>query len=160
MPDSFYTDKQKLVNQATEDIAKNPDMWNDFAPSANHIGTFSTGDFVGIEKTGMESLKDDLKQLVINVTGILDEMKSGVSKDNAFKGEFLQDAVTKFITAVQEEGKQWASQMERYCVKVDNVLSGMKTAESQLSSGLDQSTKSVSNQTTGYSYGGGSSSAS
>lgn len=131
---------------------------------AIHISEFSGHDgnnnFIGINKAGLERIKDIILEYENKVQKTLEQMLTGVSQDNAFKGEDFRQAVTKFVTAVKDEGKEWTSQIQRYCDTIDVMLKKMQAAETQLSSGLDQSTRAVSSQTTGYSYGGGSSSAS
>lgn len=128
------------------------------------IGTFGgqqgSNDFVGINESGMANLKGDLQALEKGVENILDTMTTAVSMNDAFKGEELQGAVKRFVDSVKTEGKEWASRINEYCARIDTVLEAMKRSQSQLASGLDSSTKSVSSQTTGYTYGGGSSSAS
>ena len=128
------------------------------------IGNFNnqqgSNTFVGINQQGMENLKGDLIQLEKNVEGTLEGMLTDVSMDNAFKGEQLQGAVKSFVKAVKEEGQEWASRITEYCAQIDRMLSSMKTAQSQMASGLDTSSRAVSSQTERYTYGGGSSSAS
>lgn len=127
------------------------------------IGTFNgvsgSNDFVGIDEKGMASLKNDLQSLEKGVESIIDEITQA-DMNEAFKGEQFQAAVKNFIAAVRDEGKEWTSHINEYCARIDVVLESMKTSQSQLASGIDQSTKEVSSQTSQYNYGGGSTSAS
>ena len=39
-----------------------------------------------------------------------------------FKGETLQEAVTKFIAAVETEGKEWSSNINQYCNSIGHFI--------------------------------------
>lgn len=123
-------------------------------------GMKGSNDFIGINETGMASLKADLQALEKGVEATLDQMAIGIPVGQGFQGEQFREAVKKFVTAISTEAKEWASQINVYCARIDTVLEAMKGAQTQLASGLDESTHSVSNQTQMYNYGGGSSSAS
>lgn len=128
------------------------------------IGKFSghTGNnnFVGIEKTGLNAIRGVIQDYEKEVEKTLDKMCTDIDPKTAFAGENLTKAVQDFVKAVNVEAKEWTSQINKYCVTIDDMVTQMENTETQLASGIDTSSKSVSAQTDAYTYGGGSSSAS
>lgn len=116
--------------------------------------------FYGIDEKGLEDLKGILQRYYKTADKILDQMNTSVSMNNAFKGEQLQKAVRTYIAAVKKEGSEWLSQILRYCTDIDTRLSEIKKEQTKLESSLASSSKKVSSQVNGYSYGGVGSNAS